>query len=200
MPPRRQFSKEDIVTKAFEIAAEEGLEGITARKVAERLGSSVAPIYSNFEHIDALKRAVVRKVADISRTFLQQRITGKPFLDLGIASLRFARQYSIFFRDLVLQENPYIAEFEQETSGDIETVMTGDSDLGELSEEAIMEVLLKMRIFQLGLSVMVANRLLPDEVDELMQIELLAGVGEDIIAAARARERADGADRMDESE
>lgn len=51
VPPRRQFSKDDIVTEAFKIAAEEGLDGITACKVAERLGSFVAPIYSNFEDI-----------------------------------------------------------------------------------------------------------------------------------------------------
>lgn len=190
MAPRRQFSKEDIVTKAFEIAAEEGLDGITARKVAERLGSSVAPIYSNFEDIEELKRAVVGKVAEISRKLLQKEVTGSPFLDLGIASLRFARRYSTFFRDLVLNENPYLAQFEREIGGDIGAVMADDDDLDGLSKDDLMELLFKMRVFQLGLSVMVANRILPEEMDEEKQIELLTSVGEDVLRGLHRRKGA----------
>lgn len=106
MPPKIQFSKQDIVEAAFQLAAEEGIDAITARQVARRLGSSVAPIYHNFEHIEALKRAVVDRVVEIGRAMMQQRYTGDPFLDVGIAGLKFAREYSTLFRDLVLRPNP----------------------------------------------------------------------------------------------
>ena len=37
MPPKKKFSKEQIVDKAFEIAKTEGIDSITARRIAEEL-------------------------------------------------------------------------------------------------------------------------------------------------------------------
>lgn len=191
MPPKTQFSKDDIVAAAFELASKDGLDAITARKVAERLGSSVAPIYHNFEDIEALKRAVVSKVVSIGRSMMQKRYTDSRFLDIGVASLRFAREYSTFFRDLVLRENPYMKHYEQEMAnsgnGDLISAMKADPFLAELSEEELNEVLFKLRIFQGGLSMMVANGLLPESLDEAAQIELLRSTGEDIVAGVLRR-------------
>jgi|GEM_PF-5552282 len=52
MPPKTRFRKEEIVDAAFAIAREKGFEEISARNVAKRLGSSVAPIYVNFANIE----------------------------------------------------------------------------------------------------------------------------------------------------
>lgn len=187
MPPKTQFSKQDIVEAAFQIAAEEGFDAITARKVAGRLGSSVAPIYHNFEHIEALKRAVVDRVVEIGRAMMKQRYTGDPFLDVGVVSLKFAREYSTLFRDLVLRPNPYVAQFQQGIGDDVLGHMRQDGHLAELSDEELQEVLLKLRIFQGGLSMMVANGLLPESFDEAAQIELLSSAGEDVIAGVLRR-------------
>src|SRR5690625_2169831 len=148
MPPKTQFSKQDIVEAAFQLAVEEGFDAISARKVAWRLGSSVAPIYHNFEDIEALKRAVVDRVVEIGRAMMKQRYTGDPSLDVGVASLKFAREYSTLFRDLVLRPNPYVAQFQQGIDDDVLGQMRQDGYLAGLSDEELQEVLLKMRIFQ----------------------------------------------------
>jgi AcrR family transcriptional regulator len=48
MPPKVQFSKEQILDTAFELVAEAGMAALSVRALAKRLGSSVAPIYVNF--------------------------------------------------------------------------------------------------------------------------------------------------------
>lgn len=61
MPPKNKFSKEQISEAAFAIAENEGIDRITIRKVADRLGSSIAPIYVNFTDVEALSKPLLTK-------------------------------------------------------------------------------------------------------------------------------------------
>ena len=185
MPPKKKLSKEQIVDKAFEIAKTEGIDSITARRIAEELKCSVAPIYFNFKDIDDLKKAVVRKIFELTRKLAQKTYTGDQFLDIGIASLKFAKDYSVLFRELVLTKNKYMDDYDQELGNDIIGEIIKEKELSQFSEEEVGIIFLKMRIFQLGLSVMVANELLPEVFDEEKQIELLKSAGEDVIHSTR---------------
>src|SRR6056297_3780223 len=185
MPPKKKFSKDQIIVKAFEIAKTEGIESITARRIAEELKCSVAPIYFNFKDIEHLKQAVVGKIFELMRKLAQTTYTGDRFLDIGIASLKFAREYSVLFRELVLQNNPYMDDYDQELGNDIIGEIIQEKEFSQFSEEEVGTIFLKMRIFQLGLSAMVANDLLPEDFDEENQIELLKSAGEDVIQSTR---------------
>ena len=44
MPPKPKFTKDEIVTAAFELARAEGAQALTAREVGRRLGVSSSPI------------------------------------------------------------------------------------------------------------------------------------------------------------
>ena len=191
MPAKTQFTKEQIVLAAFEIARTEGLDGITIRKVAEKLGSSIAPIYVNFEHVDDLVQAVVEKTFAIARQLLAEQDSGNPFSDMGAASLRFANEYSQLFRDLVLKPNPYMQNYDQDMSPVLLEQMKRDPELAGFNDQELLDILLKMRIFQLGLSAMVANCLLPEGFDEARTIQLLDSAAADVITGARLRKNQD---------
>ena len=47
MAPKNKFTKEEIINAAFDIAKVDGLGAITVRRVAQKLNSSIAPIYVN---------------------------------------------------------------------------------------------------------------------------------------------------------
>ncbi len=183
MPPKKKYSRQQIVETAFKLAKRNGLESLTARKVADKLGSSVAPIYVSFEDIKDLKKAVAQKAFNISREMSKEEVTGDRFLDIGIASLRFAKEYSKLFQELVLKKNEYIKDYDQELGDGIIEEMSDDPQLSDFTEKELRMLLLKMRVFQLGLSVMVANDLLPEDFDEEAQIELLESMGTDVITS-----------------
>lgn len=189
MPPRKQFTKDQIIQAAFEVARAEGISGITARKVAEKLGSSVAPIYVNFADIEELKRGVADHLFELGRRMSQQTYTGDRFLDIGIASLRFAKEYSVLFRELVLNRNEYMDDYDAKLGSHIVDEIAHAPELEGFTQEELMGMFLKMRIFQLGLSAMVANGLLPADFDDDAAIELLASAGEDVLIAARYRKQ-----------
>lgn len=191
MPPKKKFSKEQIIDTAFEIARSEGIDSITIRKVAEQLGSSSAPIYVNFKDVDELIREVVNKIIAVSKQLLMEQNSGDPFHDIGVASLRFAKEYSVLFRDFVMKPNDYMQNYNEDMGGDLIELMKEDTVLEGFSEEELRLILLKMRIFQTGLSVMVANGLLPDELGEDQLIGLLDSAATDVIIAARQRGKGD---------
>ncbi|CAH0120152.1 hypothetical protein PAE9249_02665 [Paenibacillus sp. CECT 9249] len=188
MPPKKKFAREQIVDAAFEIAKTEGIGSITIRKIAEKLGSSIAPIYVNFEDVDELVREVIHKIADMSRDMLMRHATGDPFRDIGLASLRFAKEYPALFRDLVMKPNPHMQDYDNEMGILIEQ-MKRDPQLDGFTGEELRTILLKMRIFQLGLSVMAANGLLPEHTDEAWEIGMLDSAAADVLTAARLRKK-----------
>ncbi len=181
MPPKNKYSKEQIIDNAFEIAKEEGIGSITIRKVAKKLKSSVAPIYVNFESIDGLIQAVVEKTFAISKQIIDEQSSGNPFQDIGLASLRFAKEYPVLFRDLAINQNKYMENNSQDMDYMIVEQMKQDPELEGFTEEELLNILLKMKIFQTGLSFMVCNGLL----DEEKAIKLLLDSATDVICATQ---------------
>ncbi|RKQ37601.1 TetR/AcrR family transcriptional regulator [Oceanobacillus halophilus] len=184
MAPKKKFSREQIIEAAFKIAKKEGMSNITIRKVAEHLGSSIAPIYVNFNNIEELSEAVMERIITLSYQLLEEVSSGQPFHDIGIASLRFAKEYPVLFQDLVLKQNNFTQNYDQDMGQGLLEQMKGDKYLEGFSEEELQSIFLKMRIFTTGLSVMVAGGMLPEAFHEEKGVELLDSMAKDVISSA----------------
>lgn len=187
MGPKVKFTKEQIIGAAFEIAQTEGIDSITMRKIAEKMGSSVAPIYVNFKNVDELNEALIEKIIGISRQLLMEEDTGNPFSDVGNASIRFAMEYSVIFRDLVAKGNKYMQGYDEKMMPVLVEEMQKDPELKGFTVDELKTILLKMRIFQLGLSIMTANSLLPKEYKKQDVLDILSSTADDVIMSAKLR-------------
>lgn len=187
MPPKNKFTKEQIIETAFEIAKEEGIDSITIRKIADNLGSSIAPIYVNFKDVEELKEAVISKIYEIGNSVLQEQNTGDVFLNIGIASVKFAKDYSVIFKDLILKNNGYLDNYDEQLGNNIIQEMKKDEDLKEFSEEELKTLLMKMQVFQAGLSIMATNESFALKLTDEKIIEMLSDTGEDIVNGMKNR-------------
>lgn len=185
MGPRIKFSREQIIDTAFEIAKTDGIGNVTIRKIAEKIGSSVAPIYVNFENMDELNEALVERIVGVSQQLLIEESTGKPFDDMGRASLRFAIEYSVLFRDLVMKNNRYMKGYDEKMMPQLVEEMQKDPEMKDFTADELKTILLKMKIFQMGLSVMAANGLLPNEYKMQDLMDILSSTANDVIQSAR---------------
>lgn len=190
MPPKNKFTREEIIEAAFEIAKEEGFSKITARSVASRLNSSVAPIYVNFKTIEELTQVIVQRVFALSEGLLAKQKGQNLFENIGRASLAFARDYPVLFRELVLEPNPYMTSYEETEKAMVEALKENEEMKGWTMEER-RRLLLKMRIFQLGLSAMVANGHVPSWLDEKESEKLLMETGEQLLLVAQIKRKED---------
>lgn len=187
MPPKNKFTKEQIIETAFKIAKEEGIDSITIRKIADNLGSSIAPIYVNFKDVEELKEAVISKIYEIGNSILQEQNTGDVFLNIGIASVKFAKDYSVIFKDLILKNNGYLDNYDEQLGNNIIQEMKKDEDLKEFSEEELKTLLMKMQVFQAGLSIMATNESFALKLTDEKIIEMLSDTGEDIVNGMKNR-------------
>ena len=190
MPPKNKFTREEIIEAAFEIAKEEGFSKITARSVASRLNSSVAPIYVNFKTIEELTQAVVQRVFALSEDLLTKQKGQNLFENIGNASLAFARDYPVLFRELVLKPNPYMASYE-ETERVMVDALKSNEEMKDWTMEERRRLFVKMRIFQLGLSAMVANGHMPSWFDDKESEKLLKETGEQLLLAVQIKRKED---------
>lgn len=186
MAPKTKFTKQDIVLAAFDIAKTDGIESITIRKVAERLGSSIAPIYVNFNDVQELLQQVVERAFHVARGMIMEQQSGQPFRDIGMASLRFAKEYPVLYRDLMMKDNPYMKNTPEQL-GEVIGLMRQDPELAGFSDQELQSILLNMQVFQTGLCVMVANDLFTKNVDDEQMMNMMDEAAEAFIRAARAR-------------
>ncbi|EHB54420.1 TetR/AcrR family transcriptional regulator [Paenibacillus lactis] len=187
MAPKPKFTKQDIILAAFDIARAEGLDSVSIRKVADRLGCSIAPIYVNFADAEELLQRVVEHALHVAKQMITGQRTGQPFRDIGMASLRFAREFPLLYRDLIMKNNPYMKHNEEQLNEVVE-LMKEDPGLAGFSGEELRALLIKMQTFQTGLSVMVANDLFTMSVNEEQVMAMMNEAAEDFIRAARLRQ------------
>ena len=103
MAPKNKFTKEEMVEAALRVVRAKGIDGLTAKTMADELGTSTQPVFTAFGSMDAVRQAVygaaVRIYDGYTRAGLQERI---PFLGVGMRYIRFAREEPELYRFLFL--------------------------------------------------------------------------------------------------
>jgi AcrR family transcriptional regulator len=94
--------REACVSEAFAIIGDVGVEGLSIREVARRIGVSHQAPYKHFASSDHLLAEVVRRTyATFSAHLRSRRLTGVPHEDmhtLGVAYFEFAQQNPLHYR------------------------------------------------------------------------------------------------------
>lgn len=68
MPPRERFNRHMIIDAAYQIYLESGMNAITTRAIAQAIGGSTQPIFSQFGSLDEVRAAVLDKaISSFSR-------------------------------------------------------------------------------------------------------------------------------------
>ena len=187
--PREKYTKDQLVDAAFEIACESGFEQLTIRNIAKHLGSSIAPIYVNFNDLEELKEAVIRKAVEINKKILSEQDSGDPFLDVGIASVLFAKRYPRIYDEVVIKnDKSYQGQAENEKL--IINQMKKDQQLASFSDDDLRLLLLKMQALQAGLSLLARKEAYKDMLDDSKIIKILDETGMDVLEGMIRRQTA----------
>ena len=103
MAPKNKFTREEMVEAALRVVRERGIDGLTAKTLADALGTSTQPVFTAFGSMDAVKRevyaAAVRVYDGYANAGLKERI---PFFGVGMQYIRFAREEPELYRLLFL--------------------------------------------------------------------------------------------------
>lgn len=105
MPPKVRITRADIIRAATELVRKEGVQAVNARRVANLLGCSTQPVFSNFATMEALHSAVRQAANELYQSFLRSDMAGgkyPAYKASGMAYIRFAREERELFKMLFM--------------------------------------------------------------------------------------------------
>lgn len=158
MPPSSKIKKGDILTAAVAIIRETGAAALNARALAQRLGCSTQPIFSNYGSMDALREDVLRYAGETYGRFIEEDTVGgkyPPYKASGMAYIRFAAEERELFKLLFMRDRT--GESRTEEQKQMEPVYAAIQAGTGLSKEEAMLFHLEMWTCVHGIATMVAT-------------------------------------------
>jgi AcrR family transcriptional regulator len=189
MPPKIKYTKDEVIKAAVSVVEENGLNSLTARSVAVRLGSSTAPVYHHFATMDTLALCVIRETQRALLEYTSRPYTERVFLNMGTGVAMFACEHSQLYRALML-EGDRSSDVVREFLGILESEMIKDERFASLSSGERRVLLRKMWIFTHGLASLICVGLIKD-CDQEYITKALLDVGSDVIGATLAKHKND---------
>ena len=109
MARKESITKEDIIKAAFLILEEEGIEQVTARKLAAKANCSTPPIFRVYKNMEELTEELFVRACDFFSSFYHdiQKQTVTPFVHLGLVYIKFAAEHKKLFQFIFLSEKRF---------------------------------------------------------------------------------------------
>ena len=103
MAPKNKFTKEEMVEAAMRVVRAKGIDGLTAKTMADELSTSTQPVFTAFGSMDTVKQEVYAAAMRVYDDYVAAGLKGKiPFFGVGMQYIRFAREEPELYRLLFL--------------------------------------------------------------------------------------------------
>lgn len=114
------ITKQNLLDAAIEIVKKEGVEALTARRLAKEAGCSTQPIFRVYKNMEELSEEVFDIVVGIYSNYAAsfEKVSDVPFVDLGLAYINFALENKELFRMLFVSEKRYGKSLYELLNGD----------------------------------------------------------------------------------
>lgn len=165
MPPKCRFTREEIIQAALDLTAEKGVGALTARGLAQRLGSSAKPIFGLFANMEEVQQEVVKAANLRYQEYLRQDMSAgryPPYKASGMAYIRFAREQKELFKLLFMRDRTH----EEKAAGEeLEALLSLIRQSMGLSREEAYRFHMEMWIYVHGIATMIATAYLEWDMD-----------------------------------
>lgn len=170
MPPKFKFTREEIISSALDVTRKNGIQGLTARALANELSCSVKPIFGLFKNMEEVQTEVILSAANLYYQYLQEEMTsGKypPYKASGMGYIRFAKEEKELFKLVFMRDRTN--EEKNDTAETAEVVKILQNAIG-LTEEQAYKFHLEMWIYVHGIATMMATSYCDFELDYISDL------------------------------
>lgn len=171
MPPKRKFTKEEVVQAALDMTREGGIGPVTARALGERLGSSSRPIFSLFRSMQEVQQEVIQAAYAVYQDYLKREVASgryPPYKAYGIGYVRFAKEEKELFRLLFMRDRS--AEPIRDDPKELAPVLKTITESTGLSEQDAYAFHIEMWVYVHGIASMLATSYLNWDWDTVSKI------------------------------
>ena len=181
MPPKAKVTEREIIAAAVEIVRVSGEGCLNARALANKLGCSTQPIFSNFENMEKVRTAVIDYANKLYDDYLKREIESgayPAYKASGMGYIRFAGEEKELFKLLFMRDRsfePMTLELKRDPVIEITQKATG------YSYEKAERFHLEMWVAVHGIASMIATSFLNWDMD------MASGVVTDLYMGLRMR-------------
>lgn len=156
MARKRTISKEKIINVGLQIIKKEGVEGFNARHLADEIGMTTTPIFTNFGSMENLTIAIWKKAKAECDNYLLKALNHSPvFKEFGMRFLSMAIENQNIFKFVYLMPFSVVSDKEKkekfaETFKPVFESINTPFNLDQNSKTELVHVLVT---FTLGLAV-----------------------------------------------
>ena len=171
MPPKRRFSKEEIVKTAVDLVRKEGASALTARNLGKMLGTSSSPIFTVFNSMEEVQNEVLIEANKVYQRYLSENMAQNkypPYKASGMGYICFAKEEKELFKLLFMRDRTNEEHTDQieEIRPIIEIIKKNTG----LSEEKAIQFHTEMWIVVHGLATMIATNYLEWDMEYMSQV------------------------------
>ena len=103
MAPKNKFTREEMTEAALRVVRSLGGGGLTAKTLADELGTSTQPIFTAFGSMEGVRKAVHAAAVAVYERYADAGLKEEvPFFGVGMQHIRFAREEPELYRLLFL--------------------------------------------------------------------------------------------------
>lgn len=156
--PKVKISRKAIVDAALDVARGQGLEAVTAKRLADRLHCSTQPVYWVFETMDNLRQAVIEAAWGEYLRYLHRAVPDvPPYKAAGLNYVRFAQEQPRLFQMLFMSRREGAPAFGYGAQPQDREIMALVEKATGLPPSLAGKMYLDMWLFMHGIATMVAT-------------------------------------------
>ncbi len=163
MPPKAKFTKDEIISAAFDIVRSRGMEALTARSLAEALSSSPRPIFTVFSGMDKIVREVILKAKSLYAEYVRRGLACVPqFKGVGVQYILFAIEEPKLFQLLFMNERgsvPPLCEVLQLIEDSFEDILASITNAYGFDRDTALRLYYHMWIYSHGIATLSATKM-----------------------------------------
>lgn len=157
MARKELITKDRILNTAFELARVDGIESVTARKLAAQIGCSTQPIFRVYSNMNELYTEIYEKAIDSFGDYYEnfKSDVETPFIHLGLVYINYAKDEKRLFQLLFQSEGRGERSLYELLNGKVGAVSTEINRAAAAGCQNPSGLFMKMWIFIHGCACMV---------------------------------------------
>lgn len=168
MPPKVKISKEAILHAAMDYIRKNGETALNARALAQFIGCSTQPIFSNYSSMEELRQEAIQSANHLYQQYLEEEMTSSRYPTYkasGMAYIRFAKEEKELFKLLFMRDRSD-EQIDRSWKGAEDIIALSAKTTG-LSMEKAKLFHMEMWIYVHGIATMLATGYLPLEWEDI---------------------------------
>ncbi len=158
MSRKQSITKEMLLEAAFTIVKDRGKDELSARNLAGQCGCSTQPIFRIYSGMGELEHELFEKCIDFFSDFYKKcpETENVPFVNLGLAYIKFASEYPNLFRLLFIDgANSGMSMYDLINGGKNNFVIHEIKKIPDISTDEAGVIFMRIWIFIHGMACMV---------------------------------------------